>query len=142
LIPFTTTYDRIAIRTGSAYSGTGSVRVGIYNNTNGQPSTVLLDAGTVSTTAAATIYQITINQTLEAGFYWLALNSITAAASNIFFAADSTTSSISFMNNYSDLSSSAPSIGFTQSVNVTSGFSTAGTLTASTNIPLIAIRAS
>jgi hypothetical protein len=72
LIDKSTTFDRIAIRTSSSYSGTATVRLGIYNNTSGIPATLVLDAGTVSCTAASTVYEITINQTLTAGFYWLA----------------------------------------------------------------------
>ena len=68
----TTTFDRIACRTGSTFTGTSTVRLGIYNNSNKRPTTVLLDAGTVAATATSTIYSITINQTLNPGWYWLA----------------------------------------------------------------------
>jgi hypothetical protein len=68
-----TSFDRISFSTAGTFSGTATVRLGIYNDTNGLPSTLILDAGTVSTTAASTIYEITISQTLSnAGFYWLA----------------------------------------------------------------------
>jgi hypothetical protein len=71
----TTTIDRIAMRTSTLFSGTGSVRLGIYNHdySTGLPSTLLLDAGTVSPTATSTVYQITISQTLNAGFYWVVM---------------------------------------------------------------------
>jgi hypothetical protein len=72
-IPETTTLDRIAIQTGSGFSGTATMRLGIYNNTNGLPSTVVVDGGTVSCTAASTIYEVTISQSLATGFYWLAM---------------------------------------------------------------------
>ena len=82
-IPATTTIDRIAMRTSSSFSGSGLFRLGIFNNdSNNKPSTVLLDAGTVTPTAASTNYTITINQQLAKGFYWLAMNTITAAAGN------------------------------------------------------------
>jgi hypothetical protein len=68
------TLDRIEIRTGNAYTGNHTVRLGIYNNTNGRPGTVLLDAGTVSATANNTNYSITINQVITEGWYWLASN--------------------------------------------------------------------
>ena len=71
-VPSTTTLDRIAITTSATFSGTGTVRLGIYKDSGGIPSTVVLDAGTVSPTAASTIYEITISQSLNAGFYWLA----------------------------------------------------------------------
>jgi len=55
----------------SGFLGTATVRLGIYADTSGIPSTLVLDAGTVSATAANATYQITINQTLSTGFYWL-----------------------------------------------------------------------
>jgi hypothetical protein len=68
----TQSFDRIAVKSGSTLSGTMTIRLGIYNNTNQRPSTVLLDAGTVAASAVNTIYSITINQSLSAGWYWLA----------------------------------------------------------------------
>lgn len=68
----TQSFDRIAIRSGSGLTGNVTIRLGIYNNLNKQPSTVVLDAGTVVASAATTIYAITINQSLSAGWYWLA----------------------------------------------------------------------
>jgi len=80
------TFDRIGVRTSTSFSGTAVVRLGVYNNnTNGNPSTVLFDAGTVSCTVANTFYQITINQTIPEGWYWLAVNTQTAATTNQFF---------------------------------------------------------
>lgn len=79
----TTTFDRIACVTGSTFSGTATVRLGIYNSdSTGKPTTVVLDAGTVSATAATTNYAITISQTLAAGQYFLAANTQTAATTN------------------------------------------------------------
>lgn len=78
------TVDRICIRTAGTFSGTAVVRLGVYNNSNGLPTTVLFDAGTVSCTASNTPYEITINETIPAGWYWLATNSQTAAATNAF----------------------------------------------------------
>jgi hypothetical protein len=72
LVERTTTFDRIACKTGSTVTGTSTVRLGIYNNSNKKPTTVLLDAGTVAATATSTIYSITIDQTLNPGWYWLA----------------------------------------------------------------------
>lgn len=74
LIPFPVgspaTFDRIGIEivTGVA---TSVVRLGIYNDSGRVPGTLLLDAGTVdSSTNGAK--EITINQTLSVGLYWLA----------------------------------------------------------------------
>jgi hypothetical protein len=58
--------------------------MGMYNMTDGLPSTVLFDAGTVSCTAASTEYEITISQTISAGWYCFAANTQTAAATNTF----------------------------------------------------------
>jgi len=65
-------FDRIACQTSSAHTGTSVVRMAIYNMGAGVPTTLVLDAGTVSCTAASTLYSITINQTLNQGWYWLA----------------------------------------------------------------------
>jgi hypothetical protein len=81
-LPVTTTFDRILMRTGTTYSGTATVRMGIYNSTAGLPSTLVLDAGTVSPVATNVSYQITITQQLTPGLYWLAANSQTAATAN------------------------------------------------------------
>lgn len=142
LIPTTTTYDRIGVTTGSTFSGTGTVRVGIYNNTNGKPSTVVLDAGTISATALSTAYEITISQTLAAGFYWLAFNSTSNATVNTYLGLNATASTITTMNSYATQAwiSAAPSAGFLESVNATSGFSTAGTLIESTEAMVIGLR--
>lgn len=118
------TFDRIAVATApSSFSGTATVRLGIFNNTSGLPDTVLLDAGTVSCTDAGTIYAITINQTLTKGWYWLAANSQTAATVNQFTVVAGSTSLMPGLIGMSDFSAHEPYA--TQSVNVTSGFSTA-----------------
>jgi hypothetical protein len=83
------TVDRIAIRTHSNFSGTAVVRLGLYNASNGQPSTVVFDAGTVSCTAANTVYEITISQTIQPGWYFTACNTQTAASTNTFAATGS-----------------------------------------------------
>lgn len=84
----TTTIDRIACRAGSTFSGTASIRLGIYADSGWQPSSLVLDAGTVSCTAANAIYQITISQSLSAGLYWLCFNTVTAATTNNFVSAN------------------------------------------------------
>lgn len=133
-IPFlvnkTNTFDRIAIATAAAYVGTGSVRLGIYNNdiTTGKPTTVVLDAGTVATTTASTISQITISQSLTAGTYWLAFNMQTAAATPSFIGAVLTTASpLNYM--VSTTGTPTASAGAWLQASVTGAFATAGTLT-------------
>jgi hypothetical protein len=68
----TTTFDRISMITASTFSGTATVRLGIFADTDGLPSTLIVDAGTVTATLASGVYSITINETVNAGFYWLA----------------------------------------------------------------------
>ena len=88
--------DRIAIRTGASFAGAASVRLGIYNNTTaGQPGSVLLDAGTAAVTAANTNYEITINQNLSPGVYWLAFCSQTSAAQSWYIGAGANGSVVS-----------------------------------------------
>jgi hypothetical protein len=81
-----TTFDRMAVRTSASFAGSGTIRLGIYNNdtVNAKPSTVALDAGTVVCNAANTIFTITISKTLEVGWYWLAFCTQGAAATNNF----------------------------------------------------------
>lgn len=77
-----TTFSEISCYSGSTFSGTATVRLGIYANVNGDPSTLILDAGTISATAASTGYAITITQTLNRGWYSLAI--VNQSAANIF----------------------------------------------------------
>lgn len=134
----TQSFDRIAIRSGSTLSGTVTVRLGIYNNSNKQPSTVLLDAGTVAATATSTIYSITINQSLSAGWYWLAavvqITTGTSALSTI-------TDVASFDQGSLNATWSGINATYTQS-SVTGAFATATSLTGTTTSPiLVALRA-
>ena len=131
-----TTFDRIACRTGAGFVGTASIRLGVYNNSSGKPSTVAFDAGTVSCTAASTTYDITINQTLAEGWYWLAFNSQTNATTNNFATANNT-----LVNPLFPLASTtlATSARFTES-GVSGAFATAGSLSANTGAPIVGVR--
>lgn len=82
----TTVFETMFFTTSTSFSGTATVRLGIYNfnTTTAQPSTVLLDAGTISATTVGTAYQITINQSLSPGWYWLAFVTQGAATTNSF----------------------------------------------------------
>jgi len=123
-IPTTATFDRIAIRASASFTGSHTIRLGIYNNTNGLPSTVLLDAGTVNATAISTTYEITISQTLTAGWYWLATNHVSASPPSNGY---STTGNTNWLATSAlGMSSALSSITYyTQSVNVSGGFGTA-----------------
>jgi hypothetical protein len=135
LVERTTTFDRIACRTGGTVTGTSTVRLGIYNNSNKKPTTVLLDAGTVAATETSTIYSITINQTLNPGWYWLAhvVNSTTGThsffqnANALPFGQMPLTATFAFQPNY-------------QETGVTGAFATASPTTTSTNRILVALR--
>lgn len=79
-VPFlcriTRTFDRIGMYNTSAAETGRNARLGIYNvtsPTNGYPGSLLLDAGVVTTTAAAAQLNATISQQLTANtWYWLA----------------------------------------------------------------------
>jgi hypothetical protein len=131
-----TTLDRIGIRTGGSFSGTATVRIGIYDSANGQPSTVELDAGTVSATAASTNYEITINHTLSAGLYFLAQNSQVAATTNSYVSANASYLQMPVGTGIGG----AISTGWREDVTVTGGFATATTLALNANTPDVWIR--
>jgi hypothetical protein len=140
-IPDTTTVDRITMRTGTGFNGTGAYRLGIYNNSvSDTPGTVLLDAGTVSATAATTNYEITISQSLSAGFYWLAFNCTSLPAGSNSIVNISSSSTITNLFNFTTSPTGSFIAGLTESVNVSSGFSTAGTLTNTTPLFLVWLR--
>ena len=142
LVTETATFDRIAITAGSGITGSVNVRLGIYNNSGGKPSTVVLDAGTVTATTANTVYQITISQSLSTGWYWLAALS------------ESNTSTAYFGGTTSDYAFGFParynSTGFcatreplwVQYSTTVGGFATAGTLTDDTTAPVVLLRKS
>lgn len=137
-----TSFDRIAVTTSSTFSGTAVVRLGIYANDTalGKPSTVILDAGTVSCTASSTVYQITISQTLSTGFYWLACNTQTAASSNIFIG---NTASQGTSNVYMPFKGSPTSnyqTGWREET-ITEAFTTASTLLGLGSTPVTFLRA-
>jgi hypothetical protein len=135
-LPETITIDRIAARTHTVFSGTAVVRLGIYNCTNSKPSTVKFDAGTVSCTAASTTYQITINETLEAGWYFMAGVLQTAATNNTFIANTVNQAPILGIYNPTTLNLS---VCFRQS-GVSGAFATAGTLTHAQQSMVVAVR--
>jgi hypothetical protein len=137
-----TTIDRISIVTGGSFSGSSTVRLGIYNDTNGLPSTVFYDAGTVNATSFSTAYSITINQTLAAGSYWLAFcQQSTAPATGTYIGGTTTTSVANTLLWASATQNGSFIAGFSQS-SVTGAFATAGTLAAATTTPYVWVRPS
>jgi hypothetical protein len=135
VVPSQTTFDRIAIRTSGTFSGSGVARLGIYNDTNGQPSTVVLNAGTVAPVAAGAGYEITINQTLAAGIYWLAFVSQTNASVNNY----RTSTTAYFQTPAASTTGNAQSVGWTQT-GVSGAFATAAVNGQSFNSPTVWIR--
>jgi hypothetical protein len=80
LVPTSTVFDTIGLRITST-TANAVVRLGIYNDTGGAPSTLVVDAGTIDGHTATGFQQITITQTLSAGVYWLVCAAQTAAPS-------------------------------------------------------------
>lgn len=137
LVEKTQTFDRIACRTSSTVTGSGTMRLGIYNNSNKRPSTVLLDAGTVAFSAVSTVYAITIDQTLTPGWYWLAAVMQSSGGSTSFVTVGE---SVPF--NVMSLSATMNAFQPTWSqTGVTGAFDTAASLTATTTSrTLVALR--
>jgi hypothetical protein len=137
----TKTFDRIAISTSATFSGSASVRLGIYNSgTDGKPSTVVLDAGTVSPTASSTIYQITINQTLSEGIYWVVFVQQTAPTVGNYVGATNSAGSINnLMNAMSGSISGNTYMGYSQN-SVTGALATASGVNAAVSTPYVYLR--
>ena len=133
----TTTFDRIGVKTRADFSGTASVRLGIYNNSRHKPTTVKLDAGTISCTASSTTYSVTISQSLDEGWYWLAVCLQTAGTVNNFFGSPTL--------QYPALVTTNTDGEGTRSVywqdGVTGAFATAGTLGTDYQGPIVHLRA-
>jgi hypothetical protein len=70
-IPIYISSAAIAVRIGLfvATSGGTNARMGIYDTVNGQPKNLVLDAGIVTTVMGTR--ELTISQSLSAGWYWL-----------------------------------------------------------------------
>lgn len=99
-VPKTQTFDRIALKTSATFAGTGAVRLGIYADNAGKPSSLIADYGTVAVSAASTTFTITINQTLSPGFYWLAAVQQTAATTSSY---SGNTTNLAAYQNYQNL---------------------------------------
>ena len=78
-IPNDVTADRIGVDVTTS-AASSNIRLGIYNDSNGRPDTLLLDAGSVATTSTG-LKEITISQALSKNtWYWLVYNKDTAGA--------------------------------------------------------------
>ena len=138
----TQSFDRLAIRTGGAFSGTASIRLGIYNNDSatGKPSTVVLDAGTVSAIAANTTYQITISQSLNPGFYWLVSNVQSSATNNQLLGSPAAATEPFVNTPWVSSPGNAYFSGYGEN-SITGAFATASSLMTPTSIPITFLRA-
>jgi hypothetical protein len=134
------TFDRIAIITAATFLGSATVRLGIFQDNNGVPGNLVLDAGTVSPIAASTIYQITISQTLTTGFYWVAFCQQSTAPTTATYQGNTNSQIIpNLLINASSTVGANQLAGFFQS-SVSGAFSNAGTVTATTLCPFVWLR--
>jgi hypothetical protein len=135
-----TSFDRLAIRS-STFLGSTTVRLGIYGDSNGYPSNLILDAGTVSVTAATTVYEITISQTLQAGIYWLAFCQQGTAPTTPGYSGNGSATSgfANFLIVGSASAAGTEVVGFQQNT-VTGAFANTTTQTTTGSIPYVWIR--
>ena len=140
-IPSSMSLDRISFMTGTSFAGTSSVRLGIYGNTDGKPSTLLLDAGTASATAGSTFYSVTIDHTISTpGIYWLAMNMQSSPTTNSFRRTTTVTTPTPIIN-FPSLINGNPFIyqGYSQN-SVSGAFDNAGTLVLSSTVGVVWLR--
>lgn len=135
-------FDRISIRTASSFAGTAVIRLGLYNanTTTGKPSTVYLDAGTVTATVTSTVYEITITSTPPAGWYFLALNAQSSTSGDPQISGWTSPGTSIMSNIWSALTNNGSALCWTESVNVTSGFATANVGFPQVDTPNIGLR--
>jgi hypothetical protein len=140
-IPSAMSLDRISFMTGNSFAGTSSVRLGIYGNTDGKPSTLLLDAGTANATASNTFYSITIDHAISTpGIYWLAMNMQSSPTTNS-FRRTTTVATPTPIINFPSLINGNSFIYQGYSQNSASGaFSNAGTLALSSTVGVVWLR--
>jgi hypothetical protein len=85
---------------------------------------------------------ITISQSLSPGIYFMAANTVTAATTNTFYRYSNSAGNPLLGANRTNISTANAFEGFSQSVNVTSGFATAVSPALSTTLSIMtAIRA-
>ena len=140
------TFDRIAVYTGATFSGSATVRLGLYaNGFDGKPSTLLLDAGIITATAINTVYQITINQALTEGMYWLAANQQSTPATSSFIGNAGTASANLFNPLLGPVNGGLSGFSFINGYlqnGVTGAFANASISTVATTVPHVYLRTS
>lgn len=78
----TTAIDQIAMRTVTVTTS-GSMNIAIFNDhavNPGRPGTIRLNAGSISYTTSSTTYAISVNHTLDRGWYWLGFYTSTGSS--------------------------------------------------------------
>jgi hypothetical protein len=140
-IPSSMSLDRISFNTGNSHAGTSSVRLGIYANTDGKPSTLLLDAGTANGIGGNTFTSITINHTISTpGIYWLAMNMQSTPTTNSFKRTGTVTTPTPIINFPSLINGNSFIYqGYSQN-SVTGAFSDADTLALSATVGVVWLR--
>jgi hypothetical protein len=141
LFIFGGTYDKIGVRTGPNTTGTGQVRLGLYNvdATTGRPTTVVFDAGLLSTPNPNTNYEITISQTLATGYYYLAFNMQSSVGTDYYHLATPPTFIPGVQSVYSTLNGNNVKAYYYQVVS--GAFATATSLVVSaTSVPMVRMR--
>jgi hypothetical protein len=71
VVPKTFTIDQIGVRTTVA-NATSVLRVGMYDEVNGRPDTLLFDAGTISAATPTGEKTVSVSYTFQPGRYWAA----------------------------------------------------------------------
>jgi hypothetical protein len=89
-VPVATTFTKISVVITTSDAGK-LIELGIYANSNGQPTTLEYDAGNVSTSATGDISLTGLTLALTAGWHWLAMatNSVFVVAVNGTFSTSS-----------------------------------------------------
>ena len=122
-VPYTTTFDRIGTYCSGFSSGAaGTVRLGIFTESNGIPGSVLVES--LVTYTAVGLMQATINTTLNPGWYFLASNIVSrtgtvnqagstraATHTSLFLPANGTTGTTAYQQNAANATSAFPAVG-------------------------------
>lgn len=72
IVPVPRIIDQIGLEFTVAGTTNSVTRLGIYNDLNGLPGSLILDAGTVPSSCTAAVQTISISQALGPGVYWVA----------------------------------------------------------------------
>ena len=139
-LPKAMTIDAIGLKTGTGAAGTNVARVALYehNYITGKPGRLLVDAGTISIAASNTIGTavFTTAITLPEGLYWLASN-VTSAGTAVQYYGFNAGIGVHtpIMGAVSSTIAGNIFVGYTEAINVSAGYTDAGTLAGAIIIP-------